>query len=460
MADDALEPVNPEDHRALYRRYRSQRFGELVGQDHVVTALRNAVRDGRASHAYLFSGPRGTGKTSTARILAKALNCTALVAGEPCGTCDSCRSIETGTSYDVHELDAASNNGVDAMRDLIAKAALGSPGRTKVYILDEVHMLSTAASNALLKTLEEPPAHVTFVLATTDPQKVLPTIRSRTQPFEFRLIPAIELETHVRSVMADAGIDLDDEAIRHVVKRGAGSARDTLSALDQVAALGGMTTDGEVGEDLLAALAHRDTAAAITALARAITSGREPRLVAEGLLGRLRDAFLVTVGVPADQLPEAERAAAVDYGKALGLAALTRAMEAVGAALLEMRQAPDPRVALEVTLLRLTRPDLDTNVAALVERIAALEEAVRQGVGTAPAAPPTFAGLSAGLNCEDVLTVNTIGTRSDKRCVQNLIHLPGKLAGVLPTDAIFSSDGISLTCHARWQGSNWKMRAA
>ncbi|MGH9283097.1 MAG: DNA polymerase III subunit gamma/tau, partial [Acidimicrobiales bacterium] len=182
MADDAAP------FRSLYRRFRPQRFEEVRGQDHVVRALTNAVRDGRVGHAYLFSGPRGTGKTSTARILAKALNCPNLEGGEPCGRCDSCLAVEQGTSLDVHELDAASNNGVDAMRDLVSRAALGTPGRRKVYIVDEVHMLSTAASNALLKTLEEPPAHVVFVLATTDPQKVLPTIRSRTQAFEFRLL--------------------------------------------------------------------------------------------------------------------------------------------------------------------------------------------------------------------------------------------------------------------------------
>ena len=167
-------------YQSLYRSYRPRRFSEVRGQDHVVRALRNAVRDGRVGHAYLFSGPRGTGKTSTARILAKALNCENLQDGEPDCTCESCLAIEAGTSYDLQELDAASNNGVEAVRDLIGKVALGSPGRTKVYILDEVHMLSTAASNALLKTLEEPPGHVVFVLATTDPHKVLPTIRSRT----------------------------------------------------------------------------------------------------------------------------------------------------------------------------------------------------------------------------------------------------------------------------------------
>ena len=181
-------------YQSLYRRYRPSRFSEVRGQEHLVSALRNAVTEDRLGHAYLFSGPRGTGKTSTARILAKVLNCQNPEAGEPCCVCDSCLSIDAGTSFDVHELDAASNNGVDAIRDLISSASLATPGRYKVYILDEVHMLSTAASNALLKTLEEPPSHVIFVLATTDPQKVLPTIRSRTQHFEVHLLSAADLE--------------------------------------------------------------------------------------------------------------------------------------------------------------------------------------------------------------------------------------------------------------------------
>src|SRR5579864_7370617 len=222
-----------EPYQSLYRRYRPQRFGEVRGQDHVTTALRNAVRNDRVAHAYLFSGPRGTGKTSTARILAKALNCTDLRDGEPCCECESCLAIQAGSSLDVVELDAASNNGVDAMRDLVSRAALGSPGRRKVYIVDEVHMLSTGASNALLKTLEEPPGHVVFVLATTDPQKVLPTIRSRTQHFEFRLLGPDVLHGLLHGVRSAAGIDVGDEALSAAVRRGRGSARDALSVLDQ-----------------------------------------------------------------------------------------------------------------------------------------------------------------------------------------------------------------------------------
>ena len=226
-------------YEALYRRYRPSQFVDVAGQSHVVSALRNAVEADRVGHAYLFSGPRGTGKTSSARILAKALNCTNLTGGEPCDECEACQAFLAGGSYDLHELDAASNNGVEAMRDLIAKVALGSPGRTKVYILDEVHMLSAGAENALLKTLEEPPPHVVFVLCTTEPNKVVPTIRSRTQHLEFSLLTAAEIGGLIDYVIDDAGIEIDDDDRAYVIRSGGGSARDTLSALDQVISAGG-----------------------------------------------------------------------------------------------------------------------------------------------------------------------------------------------------------------------------
>ncbi|MBK6856198.1 MAG: DNA polymerase III subunit gamma/tau [Microthrixaceae bacterium] len=283
-------------YQSLYRRYRPRRFSDVRGQEQVVRALRNAVRDDRVGHAYLFSGPRGTGKTSTARILAKALNCEQLADGEPCGTCDSCTSIDSGTSYDVQELDAASNNGVENVRELVGRANLGSPGRTKVYILDEVHMLTAAASAALLKTLEEPPDHVVFVLATTDPHKVLATIRSRTQHYEFHLLSADELAEHVAWVIHDAGLELDPEVIDPVVRAGAGSARDTLSALDRVAAAGGVVDDSASAVDLVNAIAAADAGRALVAVADALGSGRDARVLGEEVLARLRDVFLLRMG--------------------------------------------------------------------------------------------------------------------------------------------------------------------
>ncbi len=376
-------------HQSLYRRYRPRRFADVRGQDHVVKALRNAVAQGTEGHAYLFSGPRGTGKTSTARILAKALNCPNLVEGEPCGECESCLSIEHGNSYDLFELDAASNNGVDAMRELISRTVVGSPGRNKVYILDEVHMLSPVASNALLKTLEEPPEHVCFVLATTDPQKVLPTIRSRTQHFEFSLLSATELADYVRWIRDDAGLTFDDAAVDHVVRQGRGSARDTLSALDMVVAAGGVTDRAESVEEIMTALVDRDTARVMIAVSDAVAQGREPRVLAEQLLVSLRDAFLASVHAHLEHLSDSDQAQMADLAGRLGTATITRALESLGLAIVDMRQAADPRVPLEVALIRLTTPSADTSVQALVERIDDLERRLARGIpaGGAPAAP-------------------------------------------------------------------------
>jgi DNA polymerase-3 subunit gamma/tau len=381
----------------LYRRYRPRRFDEVRGQDHVIAALRNAVRNESEGHAYLFSGPRGTGKTSTARILAKALNCENLQNGEPCCECTPCVDMEAGRSFDLFELDAASNNGVDAVRDLIERTAVGSPGRTKVYILDEVHMLSPGASNALLKTLEEPPDHVRFVLATTDPQKVLPTIRSRTQHFEFQLLSAQELERQVRWIVADADLDVDDEAIAWVVQKGRGSSRDTLSALDQVVAAGGVVVRAEPVERLYEALVARDTGQAVLAVADALAQGHDPRVLGAAFLDSLRDAFLVSLGVEVPHLMEHDLQTYGRWASELGTPALTRAMEAVGSALVDMRQAADPRVPLEVALVRLTSAQ-DTSLAGLVDRIERLEQALASGAAApspAAAAAPRAAAPAA-----------------------------------------------------------------
>jgi DNA polymerase III subunit gamma/tau len=377
-------------YQSLYRRYRSQRFDEVLGQEHVTRALRNAVRDGRVGQGYLFSGPRGTGKTSTARILAKVLNCEHPVDGEPDTTCEACKAVEEGRQVDwLQELDAASNNGVDAMRDLLGRVSMGTSGNRKVYVLDEVHMLSTAASNALLKTLEEPPEHVVFVLATTEPEKVLPTIRSRTQHFEFNLLPADVLADHVRHVIADAGLDLGEDVVDHVVRAGRGSARDTLSALDQVAAAGGVGRTDTSVDDLVDALGRRDAGGALLAVDASVRAGRDPRVLAEQLIESLRHAFLVAMGAPAGGLTEQAAARAQEVSQALGPASLTRALEAVGASVVEMRHAPDPRIPLEVALVQIARPDVSGDLDALVRRVEQLERALASGATPAPAAAGT-----------------------------------------------------------------------
>jgi len=369
---------------SLYRRFRPGRFGELRGQDHVVRALQSAVRDDRVSHAYLFSGPRGTGKTSSARILAKALNCLKSVDGEPCGECMSCVEIARGTSLDVHELDAASNNGVDAMRDLVAHAALGTPGRWKVYIVDEVHMLSNAAANSLLKTLEEPPSHVVFVLATTESQKVPATIRSRTQHLEFRLLGADTLQSLLESVRQQVGLDVGDTALQAAVRRGHGSARDALSALDQVVASGTSEAARPELASVVAAIAAGEAADVLVSLSALLAEGWGPQQLATELVDDLRQAFLAALAPDLCAVSGPQRSAFTALAESMGLARVVRSMEILGGAIIDMRDAPDAQVVLEIATVRSARPDLDQGTAALSERVSALERAAAAGGHLAP----------------------------------------------------------------------------
>ncbi|MEJ7763999.1 MAG: DNA polymerase III subunit gamma/tau [Acidimicrobiales bacterium] len=375
---------------SLYRRFRPQRFADVRGQEFVVSALRNAVRDGRVAHAYLFSGPRGTGKTTTARILAKALNCTDRAAdGDCCDRCESCTAIRDGGSMNVVELDAASNRGIDRVREIIAGTVIGAPGEKKVYIFDEVHQLTSEAGTALLKTLEEPPEHVVFVLATTDPEKVAIPVRSRTQHFEFRLLDVDLLAELVNDVVDAAAIELDDRALATVVRDGRGSARDTLSVLEQVASAGGLRDEVPVVDDLVEALIARDAGAVLVAVAAAMRAGRDPRRLGAELVERLRLCFLSVLAPDLVDCLADERERVADQSKRLGPAAATRAIEVVGEALVDLRESVDPRVTLEVALVRVARADLDTAPAALVERLERLERAQRAPgeLGTAAQMP-------------------------------------------------------------------------
>jgi DNA polymerase-3 subunit gamma/tau len=363
--------------QSLYRRFRPRKFSELYGQDHVVMALRNAVINGREGQAYLFSGPRGTGKTSTARILAKVLNCVAPIDGEPCCECDSCKAVELGTSYDVLELDAASNNGVQEIRDIIETAALTSPGRHRVFILDEVHMLSRAAEAALLKTLEEPPDQVVFVLATTDPQKVSETIRSRVQHLQFHLLPVAELKKYVKFVIKEAQLTVDNDSIDLVLRQGGGSARDTLSALELIVSGGGEPEVALHTEDIIKSLVARDHAAALGAVARAMQQGRDPHTYAQDVVRTMRDCFLAIMSPELVQLPADRIAELTRYAQDMGTQRVVRIMETLGTTMVEMRHAPDARLLLEVAVVQLASPVFDDSAENLLARISQLEEVVK-----------------------------------------------------------------------------------
>jgi len=389
--------------QSLYRRYRPQRFSELKGQEHVVRALKNAVANSREGHAYLFSGPRGTGKTTTARILAKVLNCENSKDGEPCCECGSCLAVQEGNSFDVIELDAASNNGVEDIREIIAAASLGSPGRHKVYILDEVHMLSKGASAALLKTLEEPPSHVVFVLATTDPEKVAETIRSRTQHLQFHLLPVDELEAHVRWVASDAGIDISDASINAVLRQGGGSARDTLSALELAAATGGMVDEVTPVDEFVDALIEYDAGRLLAAVAHTVNFGRDPRTIVNDLVRHMRDAFLTQMALELVQLPEDRAAEVAAQAGRLGTPRIVKVIETLGLAINDMRNAPDSRVVLEVALVRLVHRELQMGIESLLARVERLEKELenRPQIAPAPVNPATGRAVLGGRVAQD-----------------------------------------------------------
>ncbi len=395
---------------ALYRKYRPSVFADVIGQEHVTVPLSNALESGRTHHAYLFSGPRGCGKTSSARIMARSLNCEKGPTPNPCGECQSCKDLVANGpgSLDVIELDAATHGLVDDARDLRDKAFFAPvQSKYKIYIIDEAHQLGPGAANALLKVVEEPPPHVIFIFATTEPEKLISTIRSRTHHYPFRLVPPGILGEHLEKICAQEGVKVAKGVIPLVVRASGGSVRDALSVLGQLLAGAGPDgvsyeiaiqllgfTDGALLDDAIDALAARDGATLFKTVDRVIESGHDPRRFTSDLLERLRDLMIVDALAATQansilrEIPEDQLERMVTQAKNLGAATLSRAADIAAEGLTQMRGATAPRLILELICGRILLPMGDSGDSGLLARLERLERVQGMATSSAPAAAP------------------------------------------------------------------------
>ncbi len=445
-----MTTVTSVEYQALYRKYRPQRFAEVVGQDHVTKTLSREVLEGKVAHAYLFAGPRGTGKTTSARLLAKALNCANLGAdGEPDNECASCIGIAEGTSLDVIELDAASHNKVEDIREIrmnvgtVAAAA----GSHRIYILDEAHMLSRAAGNALLKTLEEPPAHVIFVLATTEPYKLLDTIRSRSQRFDFHPVAAETLVDYLTEIAAREGFQPEGGGLATVAAHSGGSVRDALSLLEQVAALGGgsVTTemagralglaDPEAFSTLAAAVGQQDAPAALGLVARLASQGADLRRFVAESIGFFRGIFLAQYAPNLEEVADEPHGTLDEwrrFASELSSSEVLRAVDLLGEALQEVRSGREERLVIELALLRLTRPETAPDIDSLMARIGRLETQLRDVQRGAPAAAPESAAVAEPTPAETEEAAATPQPAQPERSDADSAPVPEEQAATAP----------------------------